>query len=1146
MNVERACSMGRVAGAGRVVCACAAAAVLGLTAGAARADVRLPEVLGDGMVLQRDAEVPIWGWASPGERVSVSASWMAKAAAVPAGGGQAAGTSALPVGAAQVQADRNGRWVARIRTPGAGGPFTVTVNGNNSVTLTDVLVGEVWLASGQSNMEMPLGNVGPGYTGVKDAEREIAEAKYPRIRMFTVKNEIALQPRYYVASADGKGWAKVTPENARTMSATAYYFAREIQGALDVPVGIIAADWGGTVAEAWTSMPALRAGFAEFNGALDTLNKLADPNTRGEASREFVDGWWDAADKRAGGPGAGWATAEFNDAGWSAATLPGVWAGDLGQFDGFGYYRKSIDLPASAFENDADAEWTLELGPIDDRDDAFVNGVLVGGTRADGRWNQNRVYAVAKGVLKPGRNVVGIRMLDTAGPGGVHGKAEQMKLSRAGGVSVPLAGEWRFFKGAAMKSMPAIPESLQLGPNWPGVLFNAMIAPVSPYGIRGAIWYQGESNRARAGQYAKLLPAMIEDWRKTWNQPGEGRDFPFYFVQIAPYGYQGDVGQTSELREAQLMAMRSTKNTGMAVTMDIGDAGDIHPTNKAEVGRRLSLWALAKTYGRQEAVKGGEYSGPLYVSAKAEGAGMRVRFEHARGLKASDGGALTEFWIAGADKQFYVGDARVDGESVVVSSSRVSAPVAVRYAWGTTATGNLVNAAGLPASSFRTDDWAGPMKPVADAGKTRYLTSEEGFSPLFNGKDLAGWVNVNCAPETWSVRSDESGTPIIYCTGKPTGLLRTEKQYENFVLEMEWRHMVPGGNAGLFVWADALPVRGQPFTRAVEVQVMDGPDGSWYTTHGDVFAIFGSTLEPENPGSAKMRAYPTEKRSLPSPQWNHYRVECKDGEISLAVNGKVVTRAKNTNPRRGFIHLESEGTEIHFRNIKIKELPSKGRTPAEAAGERMVEEASTGFVPMYTGVDFAGWKFGKEHEGHWRATDWSINFDGQGADLWTEKSYRDFILIADWRWAGKATEVERPVILPDGSVKKDAAGKDVTQKVMEAGDSGIYLRGNSKSQVNIWCWPAGSGEVYGYRTDAAMPAEVRAGVTPKMNADAPIGEWNRFVITMKGDRLTVSLNGKTVIENAQLPGVPREGPIALQMHGGALQFANLYIKELKE
>lgn len=1108
--------------------------------GTVAADVQLPEVIGDGMVLQRNSEVPIWGWASPGEKVSVTASWMPKPAAAAPGAAPAAAVAGTP-GAVQVQADGNGRWIARIRTPEAGGPFTVTINGNNAITVTDVLVGEVWLASGQSNMEMPLGNVGPGYTGVKDADREIAAAKHPRVRMFTVKNEIALQPRYNLASAEGKGWAKVTPENARTMSATAYYFAREIQAALDVPVGVIAADWGGTVAEAWTSEPALRAGFPEFGTSLDTLKQLANPNTRGEASREFVDGWWTAADTRKGGPGAGWAAPEFNDAGWSAATLPGPWTGDLAQFDGFGHYRKSIDIPASALEGDGDAVWTLELGPIDDRDDAFVNGVRVGGTRVDGRWNQNRVYPVAKNLLKPGRNVIGIRALDTGGLGGVNGKPEQMKLSREGGVSFPLAGEWRFARGAEKNSMPAIPEALQLGPNWPSVLFNAMIAPVAPFGIRGAIWYQGESNRPRAAQYAKLFPAMIEDWRKVWSQPGEARDFPFYFVQIAPFGYPGDIGQTSELREAQLAVMRSTKNTGMAVTMDIGDAKDIHPTNKAEVGRRLSLWALAKTYGKQT-----EFSGPLYSSAKRESAAMRVRFEHANGLKASNGGLLTEFWIAGEDKQFYIADARIDGDSVVVSSPRVSAPVAVRYAWSTTAAGNLVNAAGLPASSFRTDDWAGPMKPVADAGRTRYLTSDGDFKPLFNGKDLAGWVNVNCAPGTWSVRSDESGTPIIHCTGKPTGLMRTEKQYENFVLEMEWRHMVPGGNAGLFVWADALPTRGQPFTRAVEVQVMDGPDGSWYTTHGDVFAIFGSTLEPENPGPAKMRAYPTEKRSLPSPQWNHYRVECRDGEISLAVNGKVVTRAKNTNPRRGFIHLESEGTEIHFRNIKIKELASKERSPAEVAAERMVEEASTGFVPLYTGVDFKGWKFGKEHEGHWTAADWTINFDGQGADLWTEKSYRDFVLIADWRWAGKPTEVERPVILSDGSIKKDDAGKDVMQKVMEAGDSGIYLRGNSKSQVNIWCWPAGSGEVYGYRTDAAMPAEVRAGVTPKMNADSPIGEWNRFIITMKGDRLTVSLNGKTVIENAQLPGVPREGPIALQMHGGALQFANLYIKELKE
>jgi hypothetical protein len=381
---------------------------------------------------------------------------------------------------------------------------------------------------------------------------------------------------------------------------------------------------------------------------------------------------------------------------------------------------------------------------------------------------------------------------------------------------------------------------------------------------------------------------------------------------------------------------------------------------------------------------------------------------------------------------------------------------------------------------------------------------------------------------------------MIFCTGHPTGVLRTEKQYENFVLEAEWRHLEAKGNSGIFIWSDALTARGQPFTRAVEVQVMDGLEGPGFTSDGDLFPIHGARMTPEN-GRGGDRAFPTEKRMNASPEWNHYLITCQNGAISLEVNGKVVTKGKDVLPRKGYICLESEGSPIEFRNLRIKEL-SSGIVPPTAAETATVDE---GFVSLYNGIDFAGWKYGKEHEGHFKAEDWTINFDGKGEDLWSEKSYRDFVLICDWRWTAKPENHDLPIILPSGEYQMTADGKQATKSTPEAGDSGIYLRGNSKSQVNIWCWPIGSGEVYGYRTDSAMPAEVKAGVTPKMNTDAPIGEWNRFIITMKGDRLTVSLNGKAVIENAQLPGVPAEGPIALQKHDGAIEFANIYIKELK-
>jgi hypothetical protein len=416
--------------------------------------------------------------------------------------------------------------------------------------------------------------------------------------------------------------------------------------------------------------------------------------------------------------------------------------------------------------------------------------------------------------------------------------------------------------------------------------------------------------------------------------------------------------------------------------------------------------------------------------------------------------------------------------------------------------------------------------------------AEEGFAPLFNERDLTGWVNVNCGPSTWSVRD-----AMIVCTGKPTGVLRTERQYENFVLELEWRHMVAGGNAGVFVWSDALTAPGVPFTRSIEVQVLDGRNSETYTSHGDVFAIHGAVFTPDRPHPrGAMRCLPSEWRCRPSPEWNHYRITCNAGAIKLEVNGKEVSGGYDTRPRKGYICLESEGSECHFRGIRLRELPFTGATAADSAQE------DEGFRSLYNGLDLTGWRQDEGHEGHWQPADWRLRYDGQSAaedkNLWSAEEYGDFMLICDWRLTARPRQMRRPVILPSGEYALDDACQPQTAEVEDAGDSGIYLRGNSKSQVNIWCWPVGSGEVYGFRTDPNMSAEVRAGVTPRRRMDKPVGQWNRFLITMRGDRLTVQLNGERVIENAQLPGVPARGPIALQHHGDAIEFANLYIKEL--
>jgi len=411
------------------------------------------------------------------------------------------------------------------------------------------------------------------------------------------------------------------------------------------------------------------------------------------------------------------------------------------------------------------------------------------------------------------------------------------------------------------------------------------------------------------------------------------------------------------------------------------------------------------------------------------------------------------------------------------------------------------------------------------------------WTPLFNGRDLSGWVIVNCAPNTFSARDG-----MIVSTGVPTGVMRTERQYENFELELEYRHMKPGGNAGLFVWSDPFTSPGVPFARSIEVQILDGRNTDSYTSHGDVFAIHGATFKPLHPHPGGwMRCLPSERRAKPAGEWNHYRVTCSNGVIRLAVNGKVVSGGSDSKPRKGYICLEAEGSECHFRNLRIRELASTNPSPGETA------PVAEGFRPLYTGIDLSGWKTEPGHAGHWQPKDWILAYDGKSEatdkNLWTEKDFGDFVLIADWRFPRKPEMKQVPVILPNGDYAVDG-GTQKTAEVPDAGDSGIFLRGSGKGQVNIWSWPAGSGELWGYRTDTNQPAAVRAGATPKLRADAPLGEWNRFIITMRGDRLTVVLNGKTVIENAQLPGIPRRGPIGLQHHGDPIEFASLLVREL--
>jgi len=428
--------------------------------------------------------------------------------------------------------------------------------------------------------------------------------------------------------------------------------------------------------------------------------------------------------------------------------------------------------------------------------------------------------------------------------------------------------------------------------------------------------------------------------------------------------------------------------------------------------------------------------------------------------------------------------------------------------------------------------------------------------PLFNGTDLSGWKPVNVAPNTFTVRDG-----MIVSTGLPTGVMRTDRMYENYIVELDWRHMRPGGNAGLFLWGDGTPSVGIPFTRGIEVQILDnGYDkpgkNERFTTHGDIFPIHGAKMTPIGRIAKNgARSFPTEDLSRSSPEWNHYRVVANHGEVRLSVNGKEVTIGKDCWPRKGYIFLESEGSECHFRNIRIQELPSTGATSEETAVE------GVGFVPLFTGIDFENWKVPEGDNGHWKILKEVLDYDALSESpgdksLWTRREYGDFQLIVDWRI--KETPYTNPKaaqILPDGSEAVDADGTPIKLSIPDS-DSGILLRGSAKHQLNIWCWPVGSGEMYSVRRDKSMPPEVRAAVTPRMKADKPVGQWNRFDITVRGETVNVILNGETVIANATIPGLPARGPIGLQHHGSKkngewtsppalVQFRNISIKELK-
>ncbi|HOJ34826.1 MAG TPA: sialate O-acetylesterase [Candidatus Hydrogenedentes bacterium] len=644
----------------------------------AATNVRLPALFTDNMVLQRDMKVPVWGWADPSGKVTVELGKQRVACLV----------------------GEDGKWVVHLRPMPAGGPYELKVIGAETITLKDVLIGDVWICSGQSNMQWP---VKFGDAGVLNRDEEVANANYPNIRLFSVPLKRAFEPKENLEGAEP--WKVCSPETVGPFSAVAYFFGRELHKHLNVPIGLIQTAWGGTVAEAWTSEASLRT-IPDF---VPQIDKLKEEVRQGEARiqqvtqqyQEQFKAWFQTLDEKDPGYANGqavWASAKLKTADWAKVTIPD--SSCFKDFDGTGWFRKTVTIPTAW----AGKSLTLSLGPINDLDRVWFNGVQVGETTYGTPWRNPRVYGVPAELVKPGNAVITVRVLDIGGSGGLLGKAEQLTLSVAGGESISLAGEWLYHAGLDLKTVPPLPQRpalIENNPNLPSVLYNAMIAPLIPYGIRGAIWYQGESNANRAYQYRTLFPTLITDWRKQW---GQG-DFPFLFVQLANFQeVKPEPGDDAwaELREAQTMTL-SLPNTGMAVTIDIGEANDIHPQNKQDVGKRLALAARHVAYGEEL-----DYSGPLYKSMQVEGSSIRLYFDHVDGgLTTPNGEPLKGFAIAGEDKKFVWADAKIDGDTVVVSSPSVPNPVAVRYAWAINPVCNLYNRAGLPASPFRTDSWPG-------------------------------------------------------------------------------------------------------------------------------------------------------------------------------------------------------------------------------------------------------------------------------------------------------------------------------------------------------------------------------------------------------------------------------------------------------
>ncbi len=619
------------------------------------AEVTVAKIFSPGVILQRDTAVFVWGWGDPGEKTKIQ----------------------IGDRKYETQTDEKGNWKIAIGPFSAGGPYDLIVRGKNEIIIPNVMFGEVWLCSGQSNMQFTLRMLG------KNVE-DIIGVNNDQIRLFQTELDID-----YLAKSDLKGgiWKMASSENVPDFSAVAYFFGKLLYDSLKVPIGLISTNLGATTIETWMSSNSLKQfpQFQELTAKIETRNKNFKQLT--EELKTFREDWDNKYYLKGPGFDQEWYKSDLDVTDWKSMTIPNLWEYDGLDHDGAVWFRKKFDLPPD-FKSDT---FQINLNQIDDYDITWVNGIKIGESFGNRNW---RNYKVATSILKPTGNDLVVRVFDVGDLGGMH-------TSAFWGNPI-LLGEWKYKPGLKIdvKTFPApdVPNGSIF--SYPTLLYNGNIAPISSFAIKGTIWYQGESNASRAVEYSELLPAMIRDWRKEW-----GYDFPFLIVQLANYGQEPEKPMESawaELREAQSFALKEP-NVFLAAAIDIGEADDIHPRNKEEVGRRLGLGALKIAYGKDLIVRS-----PIFDKIKINGNTTTINFKHIQsGLMTKDKyGYIRGFQIAGNDRKFYWAKAQLNNRQIILSSAYVSNPVAVRYGWADNPGPlDLYTKEGLPVLPFRTDDW---------------------------------------------------------------------------------------------------------------------------------------------------------------------------------------------------------------------------------------------------------------------------------------------------------------------------------------------------------------------------------------------------------------------------------------------------------